>query len=515
MTDLIDHKMLFQSMPVPRFLVALRDGVYEIEDVNEKGVEFFSKPETQIKGQSLQSLIDDENFKELETTFKDVEQTKVATAVKAFPNFPGNMQVPGFWVTLVPTKDGTVLFDVISQPLAYSDAALQRERDDALLLLTSIFDASEVGIIVTDHSRRVVKVNDSFIRIYGWERDELIGEDFTKVVADDDKEWAQKNHEQFIDEGVRSTGEMRVVRKNGSIANTLITTATLELSNNRRFQVTTVMDISMRKQMEMSLRYAKEQADSANHAKSSFLANMSHELRTPLNAIIGFSEMMLNETFGALGHEKYKEYLEDVHLSARHLLEIINEVLDMSKIEAGRVELDEKEIDIRALTQSVTRIMMSRAFSSGLEIVEDIQSGLPALKADPRLVRQILINLVTNAVKYSENGGTIDVKAFTDDSGAMNIVVADTGVGIPKDRIEEAMQPFSQINDPVEARGFQGTGLGLPLAKAMSELHGGSLKLESEEGKGTTVTVTFPADRVSAKAKKSEKEDVEYQATAE
>lgn len=515
MTDLIDHRVLFQSMPVPRFLVAFRDGDYIVEDVNDKGVAFFSRPQKDIIGHSLRKLLGDENFKGLEQAFESVDDYDDAISVKAAPSFPGNMPVPGFWVTQVPTGSETPMFDVISQPLTYSDSALQRERDDALLLLTSIFDASEVGIIVTDHSRRIVKVNDSFIRIYGWERDDLVGKDFIKIIADDDRDWAKRNHEQFIDEGVRSTGEMRVQRKNGSVANTLITTATLELSNNRRFQVTTVMDITMRKQMEMSLRYAKEQADTANHAKSSFLANMSHELRTPLNAIIGFSEMMLNETFGALGHEKYKEYLEDVHLSARHLLEIINEVLDMSKIEAGRVELDEKEIDVRALMQSVTRIMMSRAFSSGLEIVEEIDRDLPALNADPRLVRQILINLVTNAVKYSENGGKITIKAHINDQGQMDIVVSDTGVGIPKDRIQEAMEPFSQVNDPVEARGFQGTGLGLPLAKAMTELHGGSLQLESEVNAGTTVTVTFPEDRIRIKKAQKTEEDVEYHASAE
>lgn len=515
MTDLVDHKVLFQTMPVPRFLVTERDGSYVIEAVNDKGLSFFSGSEDSIIGQPLKKLIDDENYGHFEKAFKAVKKSGEAIAFKSAPNFPGNIQVPGFWVTPVPVEDGSILFDVISQPTAYSDSALQRERDDALLLLTSIFDASEVGIIVTDHSRRIVKVNDSFIRIYGWEREDLIGEDVLKVVAEDDRDWARKNHEQFIAEGVRSTGEMRISRKSGSTANTLITTATLELSNNRRFQVTTVMDITMRKQMEMSLRYAKEQADSANHAKSSFLANMSHELRTPLNAIIGFSEMMLNETFGELGHEKYKEYLEDVHLSARHLLEIINEVLDMSKIEAGRVELDEKEIDIRALTQSVTRIMMSRAFSSGLEIIEEIDPNLPALNADPRLIRQILINLVTNAVKYSENGGKITVKALLNEKGDMDLVVEDTGVGIPADKIEEAMEPFSQVNDPVHARGFQGTGLGLPLAKAMTELHGGTLTLKSEENVGTVVTVTFPAERTRIRSSEKSKEDVEYQASAE
>jgi signal transduction histidine kinase len=259
------------------------------------------------------------------------------------------------------------------------------------------------------------------------------------------------------------------------------------------------MDITLRKQMEMTLRYAKEQADAANQAKSQFLANMSHELRTPLNAIIGFSEMMMKETFGPLGNARYKEYLGDIHLSARHLLEIINEVLDMSKIEAGRVELDEEYFNVEQLIAAVTRMMASRAFSSGLELKEEVQDNLPPLFADSRLIRQILINLVGNAVKYSNTNGVITVKAHVLENGNMQLVVADTGMGIPKDRIQEALEPFGQVSSSAESRQSQGTGLGLPLAKAMVELHGGALTLDSDTGKGTRVYIEIPASRVGVR----------------
>ncbi len=438
--------------------------------------------------------------------------------IQSLPTFPGNFHVPGFWINPIPNARGDIdTIDVMAQPSSATDSALQRERDDALLLLTSIFDVSEIGIVVTDHNRRIIKVNDSFTRIYGWERDELMGHDMIDIIEPDERVMASRSFDEFIRSGIRSSGEIRLMRRDSSIASVLFTTATLELSQKRRFQVTTVMDITLRKQMELSLRHAKEQADIANHAKSAFLANMSHELRTPLNAIIGFSEMMVKETFGALGHPKYAEYLGDIHLSAKHLLEIINEVLDMSKIEAGKVELDEQEIDVGALIQSVTRIIISRAFSSGLDIREIVAPDMPLLYADPRLVRQILINLVTNAVKYSQKAGVIEVRASLDAKGQVTIVVADQGVGIPKDRIRDAMEPFGQIHDPTRSQAYQGTGLGLPLAKAMAELHGGTLDLESDVGMGTIVTVVFPRrrNRFKTGASAAHPENIEMVRSAE
>ncbi len=495
-----DHKQLFDHMPVPRILVRPDGDGFVIVTLNLKAQEFFGKRESEVVGRGLGVMLDHENADHILHSLAVSVKRKKPVTIQSLPTFPGNAQVPGFWINPVMDERGEVtILDIIAQPNLSDDSALQRERDDALLLLTSIFDVSEVGILVTDHNRRIVKVNDSFIRIYGWNRNDLVGSDFINIIAQDEREAALKNHEEFISGGIRSSGEMKLIRKNSSLANVLFTTATLELSQKRRFQVTTIMDITLRKQMEYSLRIAKEQADAANQAKSAFLANMSHELRTPLNAIIGFSEMMIKETFGPLGHNKYGEYLDDIHMSAKHLLEIINEVLDMSKIEAGKVELDEQEIDVRGLIDSVVRIMANRAFNSGLEIKEDINPKLPVLFADARLVRQILINLITNAIKYSHKSGTIDVVAKLDEQNNMLLIVRDYGVGIPKDRIREAMEPFGQIHDPTRSNTQQGTGLGLPLTKAMAELHGGELGLKSDTGEGTEVTIRFPRGRVRMK----------------
>lgn len=486
-------------MPVPRFLVEPgKDGVYAVVHANKKAGEFFGKTPEDLSGKSLSALLDAENLSHFAHAFEVCLKKGKPVTIQTIPTLPGTLSVPGFWISPFYDEKGEVTYlDVIAHPSASAaDTELKRERDDALVLLTSIFDVSDIGIIVVDPERRIVKVNETFVRMFGWDREDLLSKDFTSLVPGDERDNVRRTYENFSKNSLRGAGEMKIGRKDGSAANVLFTAAILDLSQNRRFQIITMLDISLRKQMELSLKHAKEQADAANHAKSAFLANMSHELRTPLNAIIGFSEMMAQETFGALGHGKYKEYMNDILLSARHLLEIINEVLDMSKIEAGRIEIDERDIDVSAIIESVTRITSARAFSLGLSFNMEIGKDLPLLRADPRLVRQILINLVTNAVKYSENGGKITVGASIAPDGNMKLVVADTGIGIPEDRIQEAMEPFAQVSDPVHRKRFQGTGLGLPIARAMVELHEGTLDLKSKVGEGTTVTILFPKARV-------------------
>ena len=489
-------------MSVPRFIVAMRTpNVFVLEEANDLALKYFDLSAEQVIGCAIQDFMDHENALHFQQSFEVCFSRKKSVTVQSLPGVPSTVRVYGFYISPIFDEAKNIAYiDVIGQLDVADQSILQRERDDAISLMTSIFEVSEVGLIVTDHNGRIVRVNDSFIRIYGWSRDEIINADVISLVTPDERELARKNHDEFIRTGIRSSGELKIIRKNGSIANALFTTATLELSQKRRFQVTTIMDITMRKQMEESLRLAKEQADTANRAKSTFLANMSHELRTPLNAIIGFSEMMIKETFGALGHHKYSEYLGDIHSSARHLLEIINEVLDMSKIEAGRIELDEYEVDLQELIKSVTRMMASRAFGRNLSIKTEIHENLPNLYADQRLIRQVLINIVTNAVKFSKTGGSINILAYTLDDGRMQITVTDNGVGIPKEKIKQAMEPFGQVSDRADNSDHQGTGLGLPLAKAMVELHDGTLRLESDLGKGTTVFISFPSYRLIARA---------------
>ncbi|HYM73062.1 MAG TPA: ATP-binding protein [Stellaceae bacterium] len=240
---------------------------------------------------------------------------------------------------------------------------------------------------------------------------------------------------------------------------------------------------------------AREQAEAANRAKSEFLANMSHELRTPLNAIIGFSEMMMREVLGALQNEQYRSYVADIHASGSHLLQIINDILDLSKAEAGKLTLDEEVFDVRDAIRAVCQLTSVRMFNAGLSEMIDLPTDLPLLRGDERKVMQMLLNLVTNAIKFSEDGGRIEIACSADPETGLTIAVSDTGIGIAPKDIGRVLEAFEQV-DSALSKQHTGTGLGLPLVKAMIELHGGALVMQSTPGVGTTATLTFPPARL-------------------
>jgi len=248
-----------------------------------------------------------------------------------------------------------------------------------------------------------------------------------------------------------------------------------------------------RKRAETQLIEAKNSAEAASRAKSEFLANMSHELRTPLNAIIGFSEILRQEGLGPLGHTSYRDYVRDVHESGVHLLKIINDILDLSKIEVGRLTLNEVPIDVRDTVESCLRIVRERAANAGLDLIVDFAPNLPTLNADERMVKQVLLNLLSNAIKFTPRG-SVRVTAGVDPDDSVSISVIDTGIGIAPENIEKALMPFVQIDSSLQ-RKYAGTGLGLPLARSMIEHHGGDFEIESKVGEGTAITVRFPPVR--------------------
>lgn len=239
---------------------------------------------------------------------------------------------------------------------------------------------------------------------------------------------------------------------------------------------------------------AKEEADAASRTKSEFLANMSHELRTPLNAVMGFSEVIKNELFGPVGVAQYKQYADDIYDSGAHLLAIINDILDLSKVEAGKFDLNETEVQVPELCRSVIHIVKGRADEAGIMLIKSLPENPPYLVADPRSLKQMLLNLVSNAIKFTSAGGTVDLVATIGDDGGFRFDIRDTGCGIAPEHFETVLSPFGQV-DTAHARDHQGTGLGLPLVKAFIEMHGGRMEIESELDEGTTVSLFFPPDR--------------------
>ncbi len=242
------------------------------------------------------------------------------------------------------------------------------------------------------------------------------------------------------------------------------------------------------------LEAALSEAASASQAKSQFLAAMSHELRTPLNAIIGFAEILAQEMFGPLGSSRYRDYAGTIQSSGKHLLGLINDILDFSKLDAGALELDEQTIHLTAIVRESNKMLATQASEAQVSMHEDLDPNLPGLLADPRRVRQIVLNLLANAVKFTPAEGEVRVSTYRTEAG-IALAVSDTGIGIAATDIPKALERFGQVDNRL-ARKYEGTGLGLPLSKRLAELHGGTLELESEVGQGATVTVTFPTYRL-------------------
>ncbi len=250
--------------------------------------------------------------------------------------------------------------------------------------------------------------------------------------------------------------------------------------------------------MADTLRKARDSADEANRAKTRFLANMSHELRTPLNAIIGFSDIMKSEIFGPIGQGKYKQYVSDINRSGSHLLQLINDILDVAKIEVGAQPLNESVIDLAGTLKQCGQLMEAQARGAGVSLTVEASARLPALRADATRFRQVVLNLLSNAIKFTPAGGKVWLGASVESAGRLLVQVRDTGVGMNQEDVPRALQPFVQLDHA--PRGDPGTGLGLALVKTLVEAHGGTLAIQSEPGKGTTVSIHLPPERLAPAA---------------
>jgi two-component system, cell cycle sensor histidine kinase PleC len=319
---------------------------------------------------------------------------------------------------------------------------------------------------------------------------------FERMLADG--RWMQVNERKMSNGGMVSIGtDITLIKQHQE-----------RLTDSERRLLVTIDDLSRAKRaeaerakeaMELNEKYGaeKERAEAANLAKSEFLANMSHELRTPLNAIIGFSEIMKTGMFGALGDPRYSDYAKDIYGSGTYLLGVINDILDMSKIEAGRFSLDMEPIDLCPLIKETVRVISVASSEKNIEVVTRIDDEI-AVNADRRAIKQIVLNLLSNAVKFTDENGRITVKAKRS-GGALTMTIEDTGCGIPRKALRKIGQPFEQVQNQM-TKTHAGSGLGLAISRSLAELHGGALKIRSREGVGTIVSVRIPMSEMKMAA---------------
>ncbi|WP_321342684.1 PAS domain-containing sensor histidine kinase [Breoghania sp.] len=367
--------------------------------------------------------------------------------------------------------------------------------------LEAILETATDGVMVLDANGRILSVNRSGEALFNASRQRMTGALLTDYLA-------LESHRSALDylDGLARNGVASVLNDGREVIGQLSDGGLIPLfmtigrigqhtnAENTKF-CAVLRDITQWKKAEEELTSAKRQAENASSQKSDFLAKISHEIRTPLNAIIGFSEVMMDERFGAVGNERYKDYLKDIHASGSHLLSLINDLLDLSKVEAGKFELAFEAVPINDVLRDCVALMQPQANRDRVIIRASLPTSVPKVVADPRSVRQIVLNLLSNAIKFNQAGGQVIVSTALEPSGEVVLRVRDTGMGMSRKDIEAALEPFRQLHT---ARLGGGTGLGLPLTKALVEANRAGFSIDSEPNQGTMVEITFPSQRVLA-----------------
>jgi PAS domain S-box-containing protein len=395
-----------------------------------------------------------------------------------------------------------VLFGLIAATLSwallFSISAVLRQlhqrmaAEQALAVSAAGVRSVGSGIVIVDRhdGDRIVQCNPAFLRLARRAHAEVIGARWDAITGIDAAPLPRRATD------ADQATELQLRRSDGSMFWAEIRAALIrdELGDSN-LGVLVVTDVDARKATEAELIRAKDEAEAANLAKSDFLANMSHELRTPLNAIIGFSEMIEREMLGPVANARYREYAGDIGHSAGHLLSIIQDILDFAKIEATTLQLEEDDVDLREIVRSCVRFVAARAERAHIPISTNVPDEASRIYVDELRLKQVLLNLLTNAVKFSAAGMPIALTAAGNAQGGIDITVADRGCGMEPHEVEIALQPFRQLASAA-IKSAEGTGLGLPLAKRLVELHGGQLLIDSAVERGTSVTVRLPAHRV-------------------
>jgi PAS domain S-box-containing protein len=378
-----------------------------------------------------------------------------------------------------------------------TEAALRRAEDENREL-KAILDTATDGVLVLDRAGRVLSASRSAQALFGYSGQDLATLTFGDLFAPESRRTAldyldrlaRESLPVLINEGRELIGRER----QGGLVPLYMTMG--RIGDGEKL-CAILRDVTAWKRTEEELINARQQAEKASSAKSEFLAKISHEIRTPLNAIIGFSEVMIEERFGAVGNDRYRQYLKDIHTSGGHLISLLNDLLDLSKIEAGKLELTFVSVNLNDLVQQCVAIMQDQANRERVIIRSSLASNLPAVVADARSVRQIALNLLSNSIKFTGAGGQVIVSTAVTDEGEVALRVRDTGTGMSEQELQTALEPFRQLATSTRY-GSNGTGLGLPITKALAEANRARFRITSEVATGTLVEIAFPATKVLA-----------------
>ncbi len=373
--------------------------------------------------------------------------------------------------------------------------------------LASILDTATDGVLILDQDGQILALNRSAEALFGYDAGELLGLAFTTIIAPQSRRIATDYLQGLVGQDMKSVlndgREVMGIERRGGLIPLSMTVGPVDGDGRTKKFCAVLRDITQWKQAEQELHSAKARAEAANAQKSDFLAKISHEIRTPLNAIIGFSEVMMEERIGPLGNARYLEYLRDINVSGAHLMSLINDLLDLSKIEAGKLELEFAPINLNDIVNQCVSIMQGQASRERIIVRTGLSSAVPAIVADDRSMRQILLNLLSNAIKFTPAGGQIIITTSREASGDVVTRVRDTGRGMRDEDIEKALQPFAQINSSRSGGNgtgsTRGTGLGLPLTKALIEANRARFVIGSKPTHGTIAEIIFPAALTLAK----------------
>jgi PAS domain S-box-containing protein len=373
-----------------------------------------------------------------------------------------------------------------------TDAAVRRENGE----LKAILDTATDGVLVLDHGGRLLSANHSAEALFGYEAAELAGLSMEDLLVPESRRDVLDHLDRLaqgggtLDAGYEVIGRVR----QGGLVPLHITMGRIE---NGEKICAVLRDITAWKRSEEELINARRAAEKASTAKSEFLAKISHEIRTPLNAIIGFSEVMMDERFGPIGSERYRQYLKDIHASGGHLISLLNDLLDLSKIEAGKLELTFVSVNLNDLVQQCVAIMQQQANRERVIIRTALPASLPQIIADARSMRQIVLNLLSNSIKFTGAGGQVIISTALTDDQEVVLRVRDTGAGMSDKELQTALEPFRQVAT-LTHWGSIGTGLGLPITKALAEANHARFRITSQVDDGTLVELAFPTTRVLA-----------------